>query len=127
MLDVGSKQLSQLGLEALECAEGQQLDFERGNVASIIGHPVGREKRSQHPLRIAYGKEMEDQGYAIRFTYDSISGNSGSPVFGRGYKVKEIHVFGQMAEDGTKKGSAMKLSNVRKCILYAFRSFNFQI
>ena len=59
---------------------------------------------------------MEEEGPAIRFTYDSVLEFPGSPVFNSGYKVKGIYIWGKMNEDGTNSGSAMKLSNVRPCI-----------
>merc|ERR1711962_723879 len=101
--DIRTK-LDKYGLEILECGKGKDLeneiDMEDGIVA-IVGHPGcngtnGMPIWDKWPLRLSYGKEVDQAktktGSFLHFNYDSLGGNSGSPVFGRGYKIKGIHV-----------------------------------
>merc|ERR1712038_2035656 len=85
------EELKQLGLNYLECATGSQMGFENNTVATIIGHPATQDW-TEFPMRISYGKEIGEKDDSIQFDYDSLPGSSGSPVFGKHYRIKGIHV-----------------------------------
>ena len=104
------EELAALGLNFLECATGTALKFGRNNVATIIGHP-GHDSWDTYPTRISYGKEVGETEDTIKLDYDSLGGNSGSPVFGKGYRIKGIHVAGS-----TNHNSAQKIHNVEQWI-----------
>merc|ERR1712038_466007 len=87
-----TEELKKLGLDFLECGNGAQLGFEINNVATIIGHPATK-TWTEFPMRISYGKEIGETDDSIQFNYDSLPGNSGSPVFGKHYRIKAIHVW----------------------------------
>ena len=107
-------ELRRLGLDWLEFGTCNYLDYHRKGLATIVGHPgekateyssVGARKK---PLRLSFGKEKRARPPCrnkLHFEYDSLGGNSGSPVIGRGYKdptnnadqaykVKGIHIGG---------------------------------
>ena len=116
LLDITEGELREMGLSCLECGEGDYLGIKHGDVCSIYGHPGGNAREGQakscRPLRISYGIERDGavvfpadkfQEKSKRahhyFDYDSLAGNSGSPVIGRGsggsnYAVKAIHILG---------------------------------
>ena len=104
------EELANLGLNYLECATESELGFDRNNVATIIGHP-GHLSWEKFPTRISYGKEIDETDDTIRLDYDSLGGNSGSPVFGKSYKIKGIHVRGSK-----NYNSAQKINNAEKWI-----------
>ena len=90
------------GLDYLECGDGDYLKYLEGGVVATFGHPgEGAREGDNRPLRVSYGKE-KIAGSAGRqrlyYDNDTLGGNSGSPVIGRGstlnnsYKVKGIHV-----------------------------------
>ena len=87
--------LDDLGLEILRVASGSSLKHRLDKVVTIIGHP-GHEDWEKYPRRISYGLEkgVQDSLTKLSSTYDSLPGNSGSPVFGENYQVKGIHVSG---------------------------------
>ena len=103
-------ELANLGLNFLECATGRELGIDRNNVATIIGHP-GHHSWDKFPTRISYGKEIDETDDTIKLDYDSLGGNSGSPVFGKCYKIKGIHVTGS-----SNHNSAQKINNVGEWI-----------
>ena len=119
--------LKQLGLSWLQLGNGEYLDYKPGDVVSIFGYP-GKEAREdgKRPLRMSYGKEMpppedSDSDSDSDFLYydnDTLPGNSGSPVIGRGskndncdYAVKGIHVAGNNTEGYNKAQGLQKLSD----------------
>ena len=97
--------LKDMGLDWLTCGEGGYLDFKKGNLVSIVGHPgdFAREGalKERRPLRMSVGKERKKKKGPsapdlLYYDYDTLGGSSGSPVFGRGcYNVKGIHVAGE--------------------------------
>ena len=111
---ITKEQLKKKKLGSLKCGEGEYLKPDPGEVVAIFGHPgkAAREGDGKHlrPLRISYGKEKnpnpkaktgskEKSGNFILYDNDTLPGNSGSPVVGRGgddsdYAVKGIHVVG---------------------------------
>ena len=101
--------------DTLECATGQQLTHQKNQCVSIIGHP-GHSDWDEYPRRISYGLEINETpgSTKIASSYDSLGGNSGSPVFGQHYKVKGIHVLGGR---GRKEENYMqKLNDIKKWI-----------
>ena len=99
------KRLDELGLAFLDCGIGQQLEHKENSPVMIIGYPEREEPKgsNKYPQRPSYGLEKEIS-YArtkISCNYDSLPGNSGSPVFGDHYKVKGIHVWGDQLRVGT--------------------------
>lgn len=85
--------LDELGLDLLECGTGNQLHPKPGCILEIMGHPAVEEPKGsgKYPRRIAYGMEKEEvKGIAtlIRSDYDSLGGNSGSPVLMKTTKSK---------------------------------------
>ena len=117
------KELENLGLTWLQCASGVYLNYNPGDVVSIFGYP-GNEatENGRRPLRMSYGKEMPPPEGASDFLFydnDTLPGNSGSPVIGRGskdgkcdYTVKGIHVSGTT----TKKNKAQGLQKLNDWI-----------
>lgn len=113
--------LDELGLDLLECGTGNQLHPKPGCILEIMGHPAVEEPKGsgKYPRRIAYGMEKEEvKGIAtlIESDYDSLGGNSGSPVFDENYKVKGIHVRGnQKVEnfDVEKSNWMQKISDIK--------------
>ena len=75
-------------------------------------------------MRLSYGIEIEripPSNVSLSFDYDSLKGNSGSPVNGRGlssrhacgdqaYKVKGIHISGVKTK--YKENRAQKVTNI---------------
>lgn len=109
LLDDGIKEeLDALGLDYLECGTGQQLQHANQQCVSILGHPALKD--DTFPFTISYGKEedMSDDSTKISCKYDSLAGNSGSPVFGQHYKVKGIHVWGKGATNYVQKIEEIK-------------------
>ena len=80
-------------------------------MVAIVGHPGDDGWVSAWPRRLSYGKELSDNGTCIHFDYDSLGGNSGSPVFGRDYKVKGIHTGAISGKK--KKNKAQKVDNIK--------------
>ena len=101
----------------------------------IIGHPVLEDADKDAPMRFDWGKEevadnhrgwnVDDARKKERILYDltTVGGNSGSPVFGRGGKVKGIHVEGGGPGSGTDVNKAQIMGHIisdikRKVIEY---------
>ena len=114
------KKLEKMGLTWFQCGNGDYLNYIPGDVVSIYGYP-GNEafENGKRPLRMSYGKEMPPPGGAQGFLFydnDTLPGNSGSPVIGRGskdgsygYAVKGIHVTG--GRKANKAQGLQKLSD----------------
>ena len=88
--DLIKKKLEKMGLAWLQCGNGEYLNHKPGDVVSIYGYP-GKEatKNGRRLLRPSCGKEMPPPGGASGFLFydnDTLPGNSGSPVIGRGSK-----------------------------------------
>ena len=97
--------LKGLKLSWLQCGQGDYLNYRPGDVVSIFGYPgKGATVNMLRPLRMSYGKEEEPPAAGSDFLYydnDTLPGNSGSPVIGRGskdgdYAVKGIHIRGDV-------------------------------
>jgi hypothetical protein len=106
------QELADLGLNFLDCATESELRHEPNHVAAIIGHP-GHYSWKTYPTRLSYGKEVDETKDTIKLDYDSLGGNSGSPVFGKGYRVKGIHVAGS---GSSNNNIAQKINNVEQWI-----------
>lgn len=104
--------LDDLGLEILRVASGNSLKHQLDKVVTIIGHHR-HEDWEKYPRRISYGLEKGVQNNMTKLSssYDSLPGNSGSPVFGENYQVKGIHVSG-----GASVNYMQNLENVEKWI-----------
>jgi len=101
------EKLKKLGLGFLDCGDKEFLDEKPGEMITIFGHPAAMERdpsteEALYPLRISFGieKEREEdlEGF-ILYDNDTLQGNSGSPVVGRGsqgegFRVKGIHIKG---------------------------------
>ena len=106
-----------MGLAYLECGYGSYLKYQPDACVEVIGHPY---VNGRQDMRVSYGREKKYFNNRIYFDYDSLGGNSGSPVIGRGYqrgsdqayKVKAIHIEGK--EWGESKSSTCGQSI--KCI-----------
>jgi len=110
-----AKDLGLEGLEFLPCGDENQIKHKPGTVVSIVGHPGTQEFLQEFntlPKRLGYGKECAETPTMITFDYDSLNGNSGSPVLDRDYKVKGIHV---KYEDSFTNG-AQKLDKIKDWI-----------
>ena len=107
--------LETLGLDILNCGTGDQLKHKRGGLLMIQGYPGCEEPKDskKYPRRISYGTENDevDNGIRIACNYDSLPGNSGSPVLGEHYKVKGIHVLGN-----DKENTMQKITDLRNWI-----------
>ena len=89
-------------LEFLPCGRGEYLRRKtEDSLLGIFGHPGADEVPP--PLRVSFGAEKyvgnTDPEHQIFYDVDTLGGNSGSPVFGRGsdgggYEVKAIHIRG---------------------------------
>ena len=99
------KTLKDLTLSWLQCGQGDYLNYRPGDVVSIFGYPgKGATENMLGPLRMSYVKEEEPPAAGSDFLYydnDTLPGNSGSPVIGRGskdgdYAVKGIHIRGNV-------------------------------
>jgi len=112
------KKLEKMGLSWFQCGYGEYLNYKPDNVVSIYGYPGnGATDNGKRLLRAACGKEKPPPGGASGFLFynnDTLPGNSGSPVIGRGskdgkcdYAVKGIHVTG-----GTKANKAQGLQKL---------------
>jgi hypothetical protein len=107
-------QLSELGIESLICGHGDYLKYKKDGMVAIFGHPNVPDGEKV-PLRLSFGAEKDPQSSKdfmkkmneneelaknyILYDNDTLPGNSGSPVLGRGdkslgqpYSVKGIHV-----------------------------------
>lgn len=90
------QQVEELG--ALPVGEGDYLKPCKDEPVLIIGYPEAGGPETGAPMRLDWGKESHqnwglDQALVKeRILYDlmTLGGNSGSPVFGRGGKVKGI-------------------------------------
>ena len=107
--------LDRLGLDILDCGTKDQLKHKPGGVLMIQGYP-GRAippGSGKYPRRVSYGTEKNeaDNSTTIGCNYDSLPGNSGSPVLGEHYKVKGIHVRG-----GGKENKMQKITNIKTWI-----------
>ena len=97
------KTLKDLKLSWLQCGQGDYLNYRPGDVVFIFGYP-GKGANMLRSLRMSYGKEEEPPAAGSDFLYydnDTLPGNSGSPVIGRGskdgdYAVKGIHIRGNV-------------------------------
>ena len=147
--------LGGFGLTVLaEVGEGSSLDQNPRNAMSIFGHPLVKEdyKRNKSiPLRFSFGNERHQNcletffGYGWRgsdqnarsherifYDFDTLGGNSGSPVLSRQekkphYYVKGIHIAGeeypkfnkQTNKHGIVTNEAQQLRNIiqdlKKC------------
>lgn len=119
------KKLIDLDLKYLECGQGSYLYQNPKEIVSIFGHPqvMNDDDNSDdnlYPLRVSFGieKERKTKKNFIIYDNDTLKGNSGSPVIGRGadeqgYKVKGIHIKG--IEIGKTNG-AQGLGNLEKWI-----------
>ena len=114
------KKLKEMDLAWLECGKGDYLNYKKGDVAAIYGHPqIGREEK--RPLRHSWGKELEGSKKnpdSLYFEYDSLECSSGSPVVGRGsengtsYAVKGIHTRAEGTRFKKNRAQGLKgLSN----------------
>ena len=93
----------------------------KDSLLSIFGHPLV--DNDPHPqLRISWGMEKYeghiDPDHHIFYDVDTLGGNSGSPVIGRGskdgqYEVKAIHIRGT---GGNKLNSGQGLMHMGEWI-----------
>ena len=113
--------LKKYGLEPLQCGDRNNIQHECGCIVTIVGHP-GHKGWKTWPQRLGYGKEVGTTSQTLQFKYDSLGGNSGSPVFGRGYKVKAIHIAGSSAGP---KNIAQKIDNIIHWINLGKKYVNF--
>ena len=116
--------LKNMRLSYLTCGEGSYLDSKPDELVSIFGHPGSWAKegptKELRPLRISWGLEKTEEENTIRYDNDTLPGNSGSPVIGRGgdnqaYCVKGIHVRGS-ATPPTGLNEAQSLKNLANWI-----------
>ena len=110
---VNKEMLSKYGLDLLQCGDRQQIKHQSGSVATLVGHPGHQGWTTAWPRRLGYGKEVGETDESLQFDYDSLGGNSGSPVFGRGYRVKGIHVRGSNIG---RKNYAQKIDKIKDWI-----------
>lgn len=118
--------LDHLGLDILDCGTGDQLKHKPGEALMIQGYPAHAFPKGsgKYPRRISYGTENSEGSIqrliqrfsnsadsAIGCNYDSLPGNSGSPVLGEHYKVKGIHVRG-----GGKENKMQKITDIKTWI-----------
>ena len=98
----------------LPVGEGTYLDPAVGAPVLIIGHPVLEKVDKDAPLRFDWGNEALYQNEAERIRYDltTLGGNSGSPVFGKGGKVKGIHVEGGGPGTGSDMNRAQRIDDI---------------
>ena len=113
------EKLLRFGLKYLPCGSGNYLE-KRWGIVSIFGHPGVKEDFPNGPLRVSYGREKvvpTTTGQHLCYDIDTLPGNSGSPIIGRGandpevqgylgssYSVKAIHVKGGV---GTNYGQGL--------------------
>ena len=76
-------------------------------------------------LGIEKGNKTE-RGERTRIVYDmkTLPGNSGSPVLGRGGKVKAIHVAGDETADGLLRNMGQDMSWIIPTIERQIQTFN---
>ena len=131
-LDDVKRDIGALGLSYLECGQGDYLDYKRGGIVQVVGHP-SVDDSNKDPLRISIGHERSGVGDKLYVDYDSLGGNSGSPVIGRGhksnipgmdqaYKVKAIHIRGTASQGNTLETNtncSQGIRNVQSWISYA--------
>ena len=107
--------MDELGLAFLDCGTGRQLEYKPNSTVMIIGHPAREEPEGSNkfPRRPSYGSEGEsdDERTKIACNYDSLPGNSGSPIFGDHYKVKGIHISG-----GVNANYMQKITDIKSWI-----------
>ena len=101
------KEMDKYGIDILQCGNGENLKCEKDAVVALIGHP-GCKTWDTYPLRLSYGKEIGENSNYLKLDYDSLPGNSGSPVFGKGYKIKGIHQGGNSAWNRAHKITEIK-------------------
>ena len=99
-------------LEFLPYGRGEYLRrMTEDSLLGIFGHPATDEEPP--PLRVSFGAEKyvgnTDPEHHIFYNVDTLGGNSGSPVFGRGsdggsYEVKAIHIRGDYKGNGLNSG-----------------------
>ena len=100
----GKHKVDMAKLRSLPCG-GKENYLKRepkDSLLSIFGHP-GVDDDSHPQLRVSWGTEKYEGGidpdHHIFYDVDTLGGNSGSPVIGRGskdgqYEVKAIHIHG---------------------------------
>ena len=110
------------------CGSGNYLERENGgdSLLSIFGYPVVDERGTSvttgdyPPLRLSWGIEKytgdTDPDHHIFYDVDTLGGNSGSPVIGRGskdgqYEVKAIHIHGTRGNKLNNSGQGFKHIN----------------
>ena len=109
------KELETMGLGYLQCGNDTYLDSRRDGLVAIFGHPSddAAEENGRCPLRLSFGKEtspyiiskffpqlpQNEIDNSLFYDNDTLRGNSGSPVIGRGdfsskqaFYVKGIHI-----------------------------------
>ena len=105
----------------------------------IIGHPGAGGPGNDAPMRFDWGKEriveshqqrvswgIEEAVVKERILYDlvTLGGNSGSPVFGRGGKVKGIHIQGGGPGTGPGVNKAQIMDHIVSGIKERVKDFN---
>ena len=123
--------IDSLGLSYLECGQGDYLDYKRGGIVQIVGHP-SVDDGYENPMRISPGHERNIVGDKLYVDYDSLGGHSGSPVIGIGhkskdpsmdqaYKVKAIHIGGKATRGHSLEmntNCSLSIKNVQHWINY---------
>ena len=67
------------------------MEYKKDGLVAMVGHPgTGATDGGKMPLRLSYGIEKSFIAQTIFFDYDSLGGNSGSPVIGRGHKSTQL-------------------------------------
>ena len=125
--------LLDLGLDYLQCGEDDYLESTKGGLVVLFGHPGqgAEERNSNRPLRISFGREKDpyvtknyfpkkDVDNFLFYDNDTLEGNSGSPVIGRGdlttnqaFCVKGIHTLGSKLKNTNQ---AQKIKHIKKWI-----------
>ena len=116
--------------------EKNYLRPDRGAPLLVIGHPAERADQDA-PLRIDNGPEVvadNDRKCGVtdealrneRILYDlkTFQGNSGSPVFGKGLKVKGIHVNGGGPGSGLNYNKAQIMEHIISDIKKEVQEYN---
>ena len=127
-----TKKLDEYGLSYLKCGEGKYLESSckcscHEQLVAIFGHPDCGDAKNAHPLRLSFGTEKRPNSFPkdaldnyVLYDNDTLSGNSESPVIGRGdrttqqgYCVKGIHIAGSYVKDINK---AQKINKIKEWI-----------